>query len=49
MLISSCRKFTHDPRTYAEPFEFNPERFIATKDHTPERDPRELCFGFGRR
>jgi cytochrome P450 len=48
-VIPNIWKFTHDSRTYPEPFEFNPERFIATKDHTPERDPRELCFGFGRR
>jgi len=49
LVIPNIWKFAHDPRTYAKPFEFNPERFIATKDHTPERDPRELCFGFGRR
>ncbi|KAF8803765.1 cytochrome P450 [Phlegmacium glaucopus] len=46
LVIPNIWKFTHDPRTYAKPFEFNPERFIATKDHKPERDPRELCFGF---
>jgi len=36
----------HDPATYANPMEFNPERFLG--DH-PEQDPRIMAFGFGRR
>ncbi|KZT27006.1 cytochrome P450 [Neolentinus lepideus HHB14362 ss-1] len=36
----------HDPRTYSEPLEFNPSRFLKSQ---PEQDPRSFCFGFGRR
>ncbi|KAF8165086.1 cytochrome P450 [Crassisporium funariophilum] len=49
LVIPNIWKFTHDARTYSNPFEFNPERFLATKERAPEPDPRELCFGFGRR
>lgn len=44
-----CRKFTKDERTYPDPFTFRPERFIPTSTHTPETDPKEFVFGFGRR
>ena len=36
----------HDPEVYSDPFEFKPERFLG---ESPERDPRDICFGFGRR
>ncbi|KZT28780.1 cytochrome P450 [Neolentinus lepideus HHB14362 ss-1] len=39
-------KFLHDPKTYADPMTFNPDRFLGSQ---PEHDPREYCFGFGRR
>jgi len=39
----------HDPRTYANPNEFNPDRFLARDGKEPETDPRTICFGFGRR
>ncbi|KAF9247139.1 cytochrome P450 [Melanogaster broomeanus] len=39
----------HDPRTYTNPNEFNPERFLAREGKEPEADPRTTCFGFGRR
>jgi len=39
-----------DSRVYADPEKFNPDRFLATKDHVPEMDPSEVgVFGFGRR
>ena len=40
------RQILHDPAEYANPMEFNPERFLG--DH-PERDPRGTVFGYGRR
>jgi len=36
----------HDPKVYSDPFTFKPERFLGP---TPEQDPREYVFGFGRR
>ncbi|KAL4077432.1 cytochrome P450 [Scleroderma citrinum] len=35
-----------DERTYTDPLEFKPERFLGEK---PETDPRNVCFGLGRR
>lgn len=43
------RKFTHDPRIYANPHLFNPDRFISSEGKKSEPDPRNFCFGFGRR
>ncbi|KAG0702322.1 cytochrome P450 [Suillus ampliporus] len=39
----------NDPRTYANPSQFNPERFLANDGKEPETDPRTISFGFGRR
>jgi cytochrome P450 len=39
----------NDPQTYAEPSQFNPERFLAKDGKEPEMEPRTACFGFGRR
>ncbi|KAG2117032.1 cytochrome P450 [Suillus discolor] len=39
----------NDPRTYANPSQFNPERFLAKDGKKPETEPRTACFGFGRR
>lgn len=49
LVIANIWKLTHDPRTYANPFTFNPDRFISSEGKTAELDPHGLCFGFGRR
>lgn len=49
MLFANVWHFTHDPNVYAEPERFNPDRFLATNGHTPEPDPHNFAFGFGRR
>jgi len=36
----------HEPEIYPDPFVFNPERHLGDE---PQRDPRTICFGFGRR
>ncbi|KZT28797.1 cytochrome P450 [Neolentinus lepideus HHB14362 ss-1] len=46
IVIANIWKFLHDPKTYADPMMFNPDRFLGNQ---PEYDPREYCFGFGRR
>ncbi|KDQ64909.1 hypothetical protein JAAARDRAFT_28565 [Jaapia argillacea MUCL 33604] len=38
--------FLHNPDTYTNPMEFNPDRFLG---ENPPPDPREYVFGFGRR
>jgi cytochrome P450 len=47
--IDICRFMLNDPRTYANPSEFNPDRFLPSGGKEPETDPRTICFGFGRR
>lgn len=39
----------HDPDIYPDPFAFNPDRHIATAEREAQRDPRTICFGYGRR
>ncbi|KAF9812628.1 hypothetical protein IEO21_06099 [Rhodonia placenta] len=49
MVIANIWKFAHDPRLYSNPWEFNPDRFIATDKKPAEQDPHDMVFGFGRR
>lgn len=37
---------SHDETVHANPFTFEPRRFMGPN---PERDVRSYCFGFGRR
>jgi len=45
-VIANLWYILHDPATYHDPMEFNPDRFLG--DH-PEPEPREVAFGYGRR
>ncbi|KAG1731607.1 cytochrome P450 [Suillus paluster] len=49
LIIPNIWFMLNDPQTYANPSEFNPERFFAKDGKEPETDPRTMCFGFGRR
>ncbi|KAJ7905810.1 cytochrome P450 [Mycena olivaceomarginata] len=49
LVLPNIWNMAHDPEVYADPMVFNPSRFIASDGHTPEPDPRDLVFGFGRR
>ncbi|KAI0356538.1 cytochrome P450 [Trametes cingulata] len=49
LVLPNVWKYLHDPQTYADPMAFNPDRFIPSEDKEAERDPRDFCFGFGRR
>ncbi|OBZ76382.1 O-methylsterigmatocystin oxidoreductase [Grifola frondosa] len=49
IVIPNIWKFLHDPHTYEDPMTFNPNRFLSSQSRAPERDPREVAFGFGRR
>jgi len=46
IVVANIWKMTHDPQVYSNPYEFNPDRFMGPN---PEKDPRDVCFGFGRR
>ncbi|KAF9522934.1 cytochrome P450 [Crepidotus variabilis] len=46
VIVANLWKMLHDPETYPEPFKFDPERHLGP---TPQRNVREICFGFGRR
>jgi len=46
LVMSNIWQMNHDPEVYSDPMSFKPERFLGPK---PEMDPREACFGFGRR
>ncbi|CDO76961.1 hypothetical protein BN946_scf184281.g8 [Trametes cinnabarina] len=48
-VVANVWQFLHDPQTYSDPMRFNPDRFIPTKGMEAERNPRDFCFGFGRR
>lgn len=45
-VLTFNRFLMHDPRVYKNPMDFNPERFMGPN---PEMDPKNACFGFGRR
>ncbi|KAF7338015.1 Cytochrome P450 [Mycena venus] len=49
LVLANIWNMAHDPEVYADPLAFNPSRFIASDEHTPEPDPRDFIFGFGRR
>ncbi|EMD40455.1 hypothetical protein CERSUDRAFT_80124 [Gelatoporia subvermispora B] len=49
IVIANIWKFLHDSQLYTNPFEFNPDRFIAQPGKEIEQDPRDFVFGFGRR
>ncbi|KAK0438648.1 cytochrome P450 [Armillaria borealis] len=49
MILANLRKMTHDPAVYEDPEVFNPSRFLPGLGRVPERDPRSIIYGFGRR
>ncbi|KAF8173223.1 cytochrome P450 [Mycena galopus ATCC 62051] len=47
LVIANVWKFLHDPEVYADPFTFNPDRFLGPN---PAPHPKDVgVFGFGRR
>jgi len=49
ILIRNVWKMFHDPDTYSNPSEFNPERYLPGDGKESEQDPRDLAFGLGKR
>ncbi|KAF8660482.1 hypothetical protein AX16_001608 [Volvariella volvacea WC 439] len=49
-IFTNIQYMLHDPEVYRDPDEFNPSRFLKIEESDiPEHDPRQICFGFGRR
>ncbi|KAF8810286.1 cytochrome P450 [Phlegmacium glaucopus] len=46
VIFANIWSMLHDPKVYSNPASFNPERFLGPN---MEQDPRDICFGFGRR
>jgi len=46
IIIANLWNMLNDPEIYPSPAIFDPTRYLASP---PQRDPRTLCFGFGRR
>ncbi|KAK6985223.1 cytochrome P450, partial [Favolaschia claudopus] len=49
LIIPNIWQMAHDPERYAEPMTFNPTRFLGVGGKEAEKDPAEICFGYGRR
>ncbi|KAG1729789.1 cytochrome P450 [Suillus lakei] len=49
VIIPNIWFMLNNPEIYANPSEFNPERFLANGGKKPETEPRTTAFGFGRR
>ncbi|KAG1804497.1 cytochrome P450 [Suillus subaureus] len=45
LVIPNIRFMLNDPQTYANPSQFNPERFLDNNGKDPELEPRTICFG----
>ncbi|KII90751.1 hypothetical protein PLICRDRAFT_174122 [Plicaturopsis crispa FD-325 SS-3] len=49
LIITNIEGMLKDPRSYPNPSVFDPTRFIASEGKQVQKDPRTICFGFGRR
>ncbi|KAK0201382.1 cytochrome P450 [Desarmillaria ectypa] len=49
IILANIKKMTRDPTVYEDPEVFNPSRFLPGSGRVPEKDPRRIIFGFGRR
>ncbi|KAF8992778.1 cytochrome P450 [Cyathus striatus] len=48
-IIPNIWHFMRDPKKYSSPEKFSSERFLSANGYSPDEDPRNYIFGFGRR
>ncbi|KAF5346450.1 hypothetical protein D9756_010068 [Leucocoprinus leucothites] len=46
IIMCNLWNMLHDESIWPEPFKFSPERYLGAN---PQRNPRDICFGYGRR
>jgi len=49
LIVTNLWAMLHDPEIYPDPLKFDPERHISAPGKVTQRDPRTICFGYGRR
>ncbi|KAI6035508.1 cytochrome P450 [Pisolithus orientalis] len=49
LVLANAWYMLRDPSIYPDPMNFNPDRFLPSGGKEPPTDPRDICFGFGRR
>ncbi|TFY75248.1 hypothetical protein EWM64_g8764 [Hericium alpestre] len=49
IVMANVWGFLHDPDVYPDPLVFSPDRFVSDGARPLQRDPYEICFGYGRR
>ncbi|KAG9122315.1 hypothetical protein FRC07_001373, partial [Ceratobasidium sp. 392] len=49
LIVVNAWSILHNPRTYPNPFQFDPTRYLQSPGAKTQPDPRDIAFGWGRR